>query len=362
MSKANLGWLFYREMYRNGNDDYQIKETMNKLTKVNGSDEKLNAKESFKLKTLYPGLLVGSGYTHGLSSDYDSKIGFYFDHTTGLPLIQGSSVKGLLRSCFGLEFGSQTDVYKNEKHTLIRDLLKKPDIDVDALAKEIFEGIDPKTEKPKSIYQRDIFYEARVIETEGILLKDDYITPHGDDLLKNPTPLRFIKVAPNVMFEFSFDLKDTTLLTAKEKRELFIQLLEMFGIGAKTNVGYGQFEVVLTQEEIEERKKEEDARIQAEKEAKEKADQEAKDKAESERLAKEEALKKEKEQKKSEGLSALLDCKTLADGFKLLKDSFGKKPKPSSEEKEIIKKFYIQEGKKKKLSKSDMNVFKKYGI
>ena len=359
MSKANLGWLFYRKMYKNGNDDYQIKETMNNLTKVNGSDEKLNAKESFKLKTLYPGLLVGSGYTHGLSSDYDSKIGFYFDHTTGLPLIQGSSVKGLLRSCFGLEFGSQTDVYKNEKHTLIRDLLKKPDIDVDALAKEIFEGIDPETEKPKSIYQRDVFYEARVIETEGILIQDDYITHHGEDLLKNPTPLRFIKVAPNVMFEFSFDLKDTTLLTAKEKRELFIQLLEMFGIGAKTNVGYGQFEVVLTQEEIEERQKEEEAKVQAEKEAKEKADQEAKDKAEGERLAKEESLKKEKEAKKSEGLNALLDCKTLADGFKLLKDSFGKKPKPSSEEKVIIEQF-----KKKfnKLSKGDIKTLSKYGV
>jgi len=359
MSKVNLGWLFYRKMYRNGNDDSQIKKTINKLIKVNGSDEKLNAKESFKLKTLYPGLLIGSGYTHGLSSDYDSKIGFYFDHTTGLPLIQGSAVKGLLRSCFGLECGSQTDVYKNKKHELIRDLLNKPNIDVEALAKEIFEGIDPETLEPKSIYERDIFYEARVIETEGILLQDDYITPHGDDLLKNPTPLRFIKVAPNVMFEFSFDLKDTTLVSAKEKRELFIQLLEMFGIGAKTNVGYGQFEVVLTQEEIEACQKEENARIHAEKEAKEKAEKEAKKKAESERLAKEEALKKEKEQKKSEGLNALLDCKTLPEGFKLLKDSFGKKPKPSSEEKAIIEKF-----KKKfnKLSKGDIKTFSKYGV
>jgi colicin import membrane protein len=133
----------------------------------------------------------------------------------------------------------------------------------------------------------------------------------------------------------------------------------MFGIGAKTNVGYGQFEVVLTQEEIEERKKEEDARIQAEKEAKEKADQEAKEKAESERLAKEEALKKEKEQKKSEGLSALLDCKTLADGFKLLGNSFGQKPKPTEEEKKIIIEF---KNKHKNLSKKDNKVFKKYGI
>jgi hypothetical protein len=227
------------------------------------------------------------------------------------------------------------------------------------LAKEIFEGIDSETSKAKSIYERDIFYEARVIETEGDLLKDDYITPHGEDLLKNPTPLRFIKVAPNVTFEFSFDLKDTVLLTAKEKRQLFMDLLEIFGIGAKTNVGYGQFELILTEEEKEKRREEEEAREKAQKEAKEKAEQEVKDKAEAERLAKEEELKQVKEQKKSEGLNALLECKTLPEGFKLLKDSFGKKPKPSNEEKVIIQKYH---DKHKNLSKADKKAFGKYGI
>jgi len=49
----------------------------------------------------------------------------------------------------------------------------------------------------------------------------------------------------------------------------------------------------------------------------------------------------------------------LADGFKLLKDSFGKKPKPTEEEKEIIKKFMKMQ---KKLSKGDIKTFGKYGI
>ena len=277
MSNANIGWLFYKEMYKHGDSDEQIAHTLSNIIKIRAVDNTMNAKHSFKFKTLYPGSLVGSGYAHGLSSDYDAKIGFYFDHTTGLPLIQGSSVKGMLRSCFGLESANQTDTYKNEKHELIRDLLKKPDIDVEVLAKEIFEGILPEKLEPKSIYERDIFYEARVIEIENnqYLMSEDYIAPHGDNPCKEPRPLKFIKVSPEVIFEFSFDLKDTALVTAKEKRELFMDLIEMFGIGAKTNVGYGQFELILTKEEKEEKKKEKQLR---EKKSRDKAKKKLKNK------------------------------------------------------------------------------------
>ena len=241
MSKANLGWLFYKKMYEKGDDDRHIKSTMDQLLRVNAKDDSMGAKHSFRLKTVYPGLLIGSGYAHGLSSDYDAKIGFYFDHTTGLPIIQGSSVKGMLRSFFALPMEGQSDPYTKEKHSFIRDLIKKSDLDVDALAREIFEGIDADTQEPKSIYERDIFYEARVVATNGNLLQDDYLTPHGDDPLKNPIPLRFVKVAPEVTFEFNFDLKSSKLATSEEKENLFIELVQTFGIGAKTNVGYGQF-------------------------------------------------------------------------------------------------------------------------
>ena len=243
MSKANIGWLFYKKMYEKGDDDNHIKSTMNKLLKVNASDESMKAKQGFTLDTTYPGLLIGSGYMHGLSSDHDVKIGFYFDHTTGLPIIQGSSVKGMLRSCFGFSMENQSDPYAEQKHEYIKELMGKSDLDVKALAQEIFEGIDSESGKVKSIYERDIFYEARVLRTKGFLLRDDYLAPHGDNPLKNPVPLRFVKVAPEVSFEFSFDLKDSVLATGDEKEKLFLELLQEFGIGAKTNVGYGQFEV-----------------------------------------------------------------------------------------------------------------------
>jgi len=261
MSRANIGWLFYKEMYRNGDDNTHIKATIDKILEVKGHDESMNAKHKFTLDTTYPGLIIGSGYNHGISSDDDVKIGFYFDHTTGLPLIQGSLIKGLLRSCFGLEFGNQVDPYKENKHKFIQKLINNLNLDVEALANEIFEGLDAEG-KPMSIYKRDIFYEARVIRVKNDLLYDDYITPHGDDPFKNPTPIRFIKVAPEVTFEFSFDLKDSTTLdvSADEKEILFLELLQEFGIGAKTNVGYGQFKA-YSKEEINQLKRRKEKRV-----------------------------------------------------------------------------------------------------
>ncbi|CAA6807729.1 MAG: CRISPR-associated RAMP Cmr6 [uncultured Sulfurovum sp.] len=245
MSKANIGWLFYKKMYAEGENKFHIETVANEILSINTNDESLKANYGFRLETTYPGLLIGSGYMHGISVEKDFKIGFYFDHTTGLPLIQGTSVKGVLRSCFPMN--GESDPYKKEKDIFIKECIGRNDLNVEALITEIFEGIDHQTGKPKSIYERDIFYEARVVQTNGSLLHDDYLAPHGDNLLKNPLPLRFLKVAPNVHFEFNFDLKDG-FISADEKEKLFLDLLLMFGIGAKTNVGYGQFRS-WTQEE-----------------------------------------------------------------------------------------------------------------
>jgi CRISPR-associated protein Cmr6 len=237
MSNANLGWLFYKKMYEKGDDSAHITSTMNALLGANPKEtESLNASHSFALETIYPGLLIGSGYTHGLSVESDAKIGFYFDHTTGLPNIPGSSIKGMLRSLFGC---GKNDHYPDAKKQMIRDLLSKPDINIEQLVAEIFDGIDSSTKKPLSIYKRDRFLEARIIKTPSKLLSDDYITPHKEPL-KNPVPLRFVKVQSGVEYEFSFLLTDG-LIRADEKLKLFFQLLQWHGIGAKTNVGYGQF-------------------------------------------------------------------------------------------------------------------------
>lgn len=110
---------------------------------------------------------------------------------------------------------------------------------VKKLENDIFENENKKNG------QVDVFFDAVVKQGDKNrhILGFDYITPHGDDLTKDPVPVKILKVLPNVVFEFAFKLKDSTIdnvtITADKKKSLFISLLKHFGIGAKTNVGYG---------------------------------------------------------------------------------------------------------------------------
>ncbi len=331
MSSANIGWLFYKD-YFNGVNYKNLDDTKNedmiekKVSNIINQNIMIDENEEIlgnihiKASTIYPGLLLGSGNAHELPSIKSQAIlGFHFDYTTGLPVIQGSSIKGVLRSAF-----------KHKEY--IRDLLSSKDIDVDKLEKEIFDN-------------SDIFFDAVVINN-GKILSDDYLTPHGEDKLKNPIPLRFIKVMPDVSFRFDFQLYDG-LISKDRKRKLFETILEDLGLGAKTNVGYGKFENFSAFKTNEE--KELEIKLQ---EQKREAD--AKEKEEQQKR-----LKEQKVKKAEDGINTLLDCKTLADGFKLLKDSLGKVPKPTSEQKEVIQQYF---NKQKNLSKSEKKTFKKYGI
>lgn len=223
-----------------------------------------------ELETLYPGLLSGSGYPHEMGFEGELKLGFSFDYNTGLPYLPGSSVKGTLRSLF--------DEVDSEKETLAADILtellltatgetqlpsapypeaKKPFLA--QLREEIFANqlLKPDSDgkgfsyEAKPTVQRDIFLDAFAVPSGNKPLIDkDYITPHINrkdpnySSLTEPIPIPFVKVLPEVCFRFDFDLKDSALwpaLTADKKKDFFKALLLMFGIGAKTRVGYGQF-------------------------------------------------------------------------------------------------------------------------
>lgn len=189
----------------------------------------------FIMKTLYPGLLVGTGYAHEATQGSNSciKLGFSFDYVTGQPYIPGSSVKGMLKSCFSeasvigeimQEFGFGAELTAQ---------------DVEKLKKQIFEG------------NRDVFFDAviRAGDEKQRILGEDYITPHRNGETKSPNPLLMLKILPDVKFEFRFRLTDSMLseeciVSADVKRRLFMELLSIFGIGAKTNVGYGILEPV----------------------------------------------------------------------------------------------------------------------
>lgn len=204
----------------------------------------------FNLKTTNPGLLIGSGYSHETGIENEFKIGFFFDHTTGLPVIPGSSVKGVLRSVFpkpnepvSKQNGKKSYLKNQLKVILNKDLSDKELLD---LENSVFEGIAFDEEKKKKnipMAQRDIFFDAKIIKTlekDHKIFGHDSITPHKHPL-KNPIPLKFLKVLPGVVFQFSFRLGDHGGISADNKKKLFQKILCDIGAGAKTNVGYGQF-------------------------------------------------------------------------------------------------------------------------
>lgn len=206
---SNPSFHFYKDKaYGKGIEDFS-------LTKNYKDYFEIQEAQTFKLTTIYPGLLVGSGYNHPKLKDTndDFQLGFFFDHTTGLPIISGSSIKGVLRSVC-------------EKKEFMEDVYKK------IVPLDIFED------------NQIIFHDAFIISSknkDNKIFGSDYITSHhsndldGMGMFKEPNPVKFLKVLPEVTFQFQFKCDEKYI-------EVFKQIILDFGLGAKTNVGYGKFQ------------------------------------------------------------------------------------------------------------------------
>lgn len=205
-----------------------------------------NGKLSFDLTTTYPGLLTGVGYMHPIAekNDEDFQSGFYFDWTTGMPVLSGSTVKGVLRSVFP---GKK----KNKKDEENEEIRKgKIAYLIGCTDKKLVDQIDSTHNFTTSLETKifedkgDIFYDAYIsgIPDNKKIFAEDYITPHPNPF-SDPIPLRFLKIAPGVTFKFQFKLKENVIdgipVTPQAKKELFKKILLDFGIGAKRNTGYG---------------------------------------------------------------------------------------------------------------------------
>ncbi len=180
------------------------------------------------LKTAYPGLLIGLGNPHQSNANNidkskgsaEIKLGFTLDYVTGLPVIPGSTVKGVLRSAF-----------RNYPNAIDPMLL--------AEMKTIFgsDGTDQDFQRGQCV-----FFDALPVAADKNhrLFEMENITPHQPDLLKNPIPLTLLKVLPEVTYLFRFRLAGCPY--ADRFLVLFQEILLNLGIGAKTNVGFGKLQ------------------------------------------------------------------------------------------------------------------------
>lgn len=224
--------------------DFKFDLSLSPLEHLKNASKGVASFQTFSLETLYPGLMIGTGNPHDLKSKGSIYSGFSFDYVTGLPYISGSSVKGVLKSVFPTKEDTKDDI-NQQKMEYIKSLLKPvlSDEEIYDLKDNIFED-------------NDVFLDAYPCPTsKQQCLALEFITPHSD-IIKNPIPINCLKVKPGVSFEFGFYLKECQLsdkvqitvkqkkvqITVKQKIELFKTILTDVGIGAKTNVGFGQLE------------------------------------------------------------------------------------------------------------------------
>lgn len=245
---VNVNVLKARNKVLTGNE-FAKKDQQGKPTRELLNDAEINLDKAITsgdgydvipLNIQYPGLVTGVGIDHETKIEGEFKLGVHFDWTHGMPVIYGSSVKGVLRSAFISKMGKGKIVEYDDyflKKVTGRNWEQK---EIEALFDAIFEGKDAGRNN-LSIYERDIFFDAVITKPDkkGRILCADSITPHGDNPLKNPTPLTFMKIAPGCEIQFRFKLTNNGLPKDK-KKELFKKILTTLGIGAKTNVGYGQ--------------------------------------------------------------------------------------------------------------------------
>lgn len=294
-SKKTYSDLLYEDILKNLDKEHYI--NLNKeilqynssgLIEINNLSG-VNDVYPLKFKTTYPGLLAGTGYNHDMKANEFFKMGMSFDYTTGLPVIQGSSIKGLLRSAFPSIYEKEAEinekernVYNEMKNERIKYILEKlnkieginKDIINESfvlkLEKELFDGIICVKDKEYNIspINRDTFFDAEINKAESksnAILSEDYLAPHAEEL-KNPKPIKFAKVSPEIVFDFKFKLPEfysgviyeeksekiirenniKSTLTPIQKLELFKEIILDLGAGAKTNLGYGRFDEKYT--------------------------------------------------------------------------------------------------------------------
>ena len=257
-SSANIGYQFFHSVGIPG----FVKEQVKSAISVNSDVLEVLRSANYSvvnMRVQAPGLLIGSGLAHGLpGSEEDVKTGLQFDYTSGLPVIPGSSVKGVIRSAFPTikEDKEQSNEADAEKLNYIRSLIA----DIPEFSSLVLEDNDILELGNQMFNHGDIFADALLVgygtrmKQHGPVkqvLTEDYITPHTGGPLAQPIPIKIVKVAPGVTFAFCFKFNETKIgakvVSASMKKVLCAAILQDLGVGAKTNVGYGVLKEVKNQ-------------------------------------------------------------------------------------------------------------------
>lgn len=166
-------------------------------------------------------------------------VGIYCERSSGLPLIPGTAVKGLL-STWACWEGNETALYPQNATGEL--MLEQRRSHFNANARRIFgDNSDSGSTDAGEI----VFVGAFPVRPPVLGL--DIVTPHTNSagVDQNPVPSPFLAIEPGTTWNFAFIAKGRN---GHDSQSLFdvvrpwlTDALEQCGLGAKTAAGYGRF-------------------------------------------------------------------------------------------------------------------------
>ncbi|MCX7845568.1 MAG: type III-B CRISPR module RAMP protein Cmr6 [Dictyoglomaceae bacterium] len=189
-------------------------------------------------------LIIGLGATH------PQETSMTLHHIYGIPYIPGSAIKGMTKHWAVLKFADHMTKEENKDFTEIVEEISKTlekgenfDLTVDGITfSDLIQIFGTQKEVGKVI-----FMDAYPIGK--INLKIDIMNPHYPQYYsekepptdwQTPIPIKFLTIE-KTKFQFYLLSYDSKLLSCAEK--LLKEALREHGLGAKTSLGYGIFEI-----------------------------------------------------------------------------------------------------------------------
>lgn len=230
---------YYKDRYKVDVNDSLEKKHLDQLAFYRSMGE-LGYKTIVFYAKLKTPLVTGIGESH------PHEISMVFDHTLGIPYIPATGIKGVSRLSYILN-------HIFDEQGKLKDEFNKEKIDLKEI--ENFTDTFGFSERNDSKRGNVIFIDAFPLKTPE--LKVDVMTPHYGDYYsddenkippadnQNPTPIKFLTVKEGTEFVFRALVKETDV--EKTIKALKRALTEE-GVGAKTALGYGMFEIIEEKE------------------------------------------------------------------------------------------------------------------
>lgn len=205
-------------------------------------------KESYEVTNISAKLV--SPLVTGIGETHPHEISMVFDHNMGIPYIPASGVKGIVRF-------AHTAALWNEG--IFDDLIKtdaKTGLEYfdDDNCLSVYSIFGNQKQRGKVIFLDA--YTEKVPELHIDIMNPHYAPYYSDGKppadYHNPTPIKFLTVAQGTTFIFRAIVKkdkDNDML--QKVRSALVKALTEEGVGAKTAVGYGRFNIAEIKQVIE---------------------------------------------------------------------------------------------------------------